>query len=620
MGPAVRRLVVEFIGPPAAGKSYLTALTAAELNAAGVTTSMRTYTATHGRSRASELVLKVATVGRILAAHPGSAWRFWSVVRASRQPSWSACARLWFTWLFTRAISSTADAVELLDQGELQNNWSLGLEAVHHDVYRQMQELPQRNRPDLVVRVVAPDEEVLARLKARPGRASRLERVGRPVRSELLARGGLLFEEVISAATDLQIPVVVVAAGNDDDVAVAVAEIVTAVEQLSPEPAGPIRVQHVSTGSRDGQRLPGGSDVGPPDGGRPYQVSLITGTEPVRAAPMAAAASGRGISVEQLWPLRNGFSPILDLASVLALWWNFRRGKPAIVHTHGTKSGIVGRLAAWLAGVPVVVHSVERWSFHDYMPPIERAVRAVAERLAARVSTRIVVVAESQRALGVATRIGTAEQYVLIRSGVDLAPFRAARGQRSVARRALGIESAEIVVGSLGSLSEQKDPLTLVHAVAALSGGDGNVRLIFVSDGPLRGEVESLAEALGLNGSVQFLDGSCDAAEVVSSFDVTVLSSVWESLPLEIPASMAAGVPVVATDVGGVSEIVEDHVTGLLAPAHDAEALGLAIEQTLGDATMRAALDSAAARRAEHWDAQRASEQFDVLYRRLTVQ
>jgi glycosyltransferase involved in cell wall biosynthesis len=262
------------------------------------------------------------------------------------------------------------------------------------------------------------------------------------------------------------------------------------------------------------------------------------------------------------------------------------------VHTHSSKAGLVGRAAAVAARVPAVVHTQHGWSIQVQASATTWRAYQVAERVLARASDRLIVVTSLDRDAGLRLGIGRPEQYRVIRSGIDLGQF--AGQHRCRARDRLGLPLEAPLVGSVARLAPPKDIETLVRAFAQLMGDRPAARLVLVGDGPRRDDIEALVASLGMEERVVLAGTRRDVAEVLPAFDVLVLSSLHEGLPRAIVEAMASGVPVVATAVGGIPEIVRDEETGLLVPVGDATAMGAAISRLLDDPALGSSLAASA--------------------------
>jgi glycosyltransferase involved in cell wall biosynthesis len=311
---------------------------------------------------------------------------------------------------------------------------------------------------------------------------------------------------------------------------------------------------------------------------RGHEVTLVSGWHGGGAGPMADRARAEGVDVVELPSLVRAIRPWSDLMALVALARLLRRLRPDVVHSHSSKAGVLARLAARLAGVPVVCHTVHGWSFRDEQPRVVRSAVVLLERLLASVTTATVVVTSADLDLATRHRIGRADRFSLIRSGVRLAAFR--DGDRQAGRSLLGVAD-EPLVGAVQRLAAPKDTRTLLEAVAKARAEVPGLRLVVVGDGPDRGDVERMVVNLGLEGAVDLLGSRDDVPSLVAAFDVAVLSSRSEGLPRAVVEYMAAGVPVVASDVGGVPEVVHPGETGWLVPAGDAGAMAAAIVAAL---------------------------------------
>lgn len=345
-----------------------------------------------------------------------------------------------------------------------------------------------------------------------------------------------------------------------------------------------------------------------------WAMTLVTGPELSPEGDLFEEAGRRGVPVLTVPSLRRRIRPLADTRAVVELVRLFRRERPDIVHTHSSKAGLIGRLAARIAGVPVVVHTVHGWSFHDGMSPVARTVAVTLERLAARWTWPLVVVAEIDAEIGVAAGIGQPAQYTVIRSAVDVDRLRRAAGSRASARAALGIPEGVPVAGTVTRLCRQKDPETLLRAARLTAELQPDARFVVVGDGPLRPQVERLLDELDLRDHVTLLGRRSDVEALLPGFDAFVLSSRWEGLPRVVIEAIAVGVPVVSTDVGGIAEAVEDQVSGLLVPPGDAVSLANALVRVLAEPGLGARLRANAATRVDEFDVGTMTDSLDDLY------
>jgi glycosyltransferase involved in cell wall biosynthesis len=311
-----------------------------------------------------------------------------------------------------------------------------------------------------------------------------------------------------------------------------------------------------------------------------FEPLIVCGPQTGSEGSLHEEVRRRGVELVVVPDLVREVDPLRDVRAVPALTRLFRQRGIDVVHTNSSKAGIVGRLAARRAGAPRVLHTVHGWPFHDQQPVLARAVWQSLERRTAPLAERLVVVADADRAKGLAAGVGTADQYVTVRSGLELDDYGFNPALRAAVRAELGIPAGAPVIGSVGRLSPQKDPLLLLDAVLPLLRADPELRLLLVGDGPLRPAVER-----AVSGSAQVVLTGLrrDVPRLLNAMDVFVLASRWEGLPRTLLQAMATNVPVVATDADGVRDVVVDGVTGRLVRRGNADGLRAATADVLAD-------------------------------------
>jgi glycosyltransferase involved in cell wall biosynthesis len=321
-----------------------------------------------------------------------------------------------------------------------------------------------------------------------------------------------------------------------------------------------------------------------------YDSSLWIGPQTGSEGSLLEDARGRGIVVRILPNMVREVSPWKDLVVLCQLVRHLRRERFDIVHTHSSKAGVVGSLAARIAGVPHVVHTVHGWGFHEHMSPAARRFYVFLERFMARRTDVLVPVSAETMRIGIAERIGRPERYRLIHSGIPLGEFSPDAERRERTRAALGVDPDAIVVGSVGRLSLQKNPLDFVRVAAGVARRHERAMFVYVGDGPLRGEVEAAIELAGLADRIQLLGLRDDVPDLLRAMDVVVLTSLWEGLPRVVLQALATGVPVFSYDTAGISEAVRDGVNGCIVPRGAVGEMAERLSDVLGDAAGLAAL------------------------------
>jgi glycosyltransferase involved in cell wall biosynthesis len=306
-------------------------------------------------------------------------------------------------------------------------------------------------------------------------------------------------------------------------------------------------------------------------------------------------------------------APISDLRALSSLRAAMRSFQPHIVHTHSSKAGILGRLAARFEGVPAV-HTVHGFGFTPLQAAPTRFFYRAAERTMARFTDHFVTVSETDRRRGTDMGLFPLERATVIRAAIDLGRFRAAADGNAVRER-LGVPVGPPMVTQVGNFKPQKAPLDFVRVSAAVHKTHPEAWFVMVGDGPLRENAENLARELGVADRIVFSGWWDDVPGLLAATSVSVLTSRHEGLPCSVVESLAAGVPVVATAVDGTVEVVRSGDNGLLAPAGDIQGLAKAIDRLLVDPGLRAQMAAAAREGLEDFDRELMVKQQEDLYR-----
>ena len=355
---------------------------------------------------------------------------------------------------------------------------------------------------------------------------------------------------------------------------------------------------------------------------RGYDTTLVAGKVGAGEESMAFVAEQRGVRIETLDDLHREIAPLRDLRTILRLARLIRSERPTILHTHTAKAGAVGRIAALLAGdarPPVIVHTFHGHVLRGYFNPALTAAFRLLERLLARVATKLVAVSPEVRDDLVALGVAPAAKFAVVRLGIEL-DERVDYDEegRKATRRLLGIPPDAFVVGWIGRMTAVKRTEDIARTLQALVERGVNGYLCLVGDGPDRTRLERRMHELGVAKRCLFVGYQENVARFYDAMDVLLLTSVNEGTPVSVIEALAAGRPVVATRVGGVSDVVRDGVDGFLAEVADVESLAARLAELAGDPELRTRMGNAGrAHVVDRYAVERLVDDIDRLYRSL---
>lgn len=275
-----------------------------------------------------------------------------------------------------------------------------------------------------------------------------------------------------------------------------------------------------------------------------------------------------GLTFYQVKELVREIKPLWDAVSLLKIFRILRKLKkmspkqPVIVHTHSSKAGIVGRVAAAMAGCEIIIHTVHGFGFNPLQSSLARRIFIMVERIVGRITDYFVLVSEDNGRRGIGLGIFDAGKTVLIRSGFNTEEF--GNPSRERGREILGLEDDKFTVGMVACFKPQKSPLDFVKMANVLKEKGYDFRYVMVGDGEMGSEIMKNILDLGLGNNFLLPGWVENIRDVIAAFDALVLTSLWEGLPKVIPQALIAGVPVVSTAVDGTAEVVEDGVNGFL--------------------------------------------------------
>ena len=297
------------------------------------------------------------------------------------------------------------------------------------------------------------------------------------------------------------------------------------------------------------------------------------------------ALSIRGLTLKKSKCLERPINPGKDLLALAEIYLFIKKNKIDIVHTHSSKAGILGRWAARLTKVKVILHTVHGWSFNDYQSTLKRKLFIYLEKITARFTDRLIVVSNHDKIKGLENRIGRAEKYCLIRYGINYEEFQNLRCQNL--KKELGINSTSLTVGMISCFKPQKSPGDFIRVAALVNQVMPEVKFLLVGDGILRRSIETKIKKLKLQNNVILTGWRRDIPKILSTIDVFMLTSLWEGLPITVLEAMITSKPVVITDTGGVSEVIQEGKTGFLVTPSDTKKMAAKLISILKDEGLR---------------------------------
>lgn len=355
---------------------------------------------------------------------------------------------------------------------------------------------------------------------------------------------------------------------------------------------------------------------------RGFDCTLVTGMRSETEGDMSYLAREAGIEPRVVAEIGRELTWRNDWMAFWKLVGIMRELRPTIVHTHTAKAGAIGRFAAIVARVPIIVHTFHGHVFHGYFGPRKTRAFLEIERWLGRFTTRIVAISERQRAeLCETYRVAPCSCFTVIPLGFDLRGFAVAERQRGALRHALGVPEPRMLVGIVGRLVPIKNHAMFLDVARRILDAGIDADFIIVGDGESRPEIEDRVRELGLVDRMHFLGWRRDLDVIYADLDVVALTSNNEGTPVAVIEAMAAGRAVVSTAVGGVADVIEHEVSGLLVPAGDVDGFARATLDLLGNSSRRSRLGMAARHRAlSRYGSERLVDDVSRLYRELLAE
>ena len=313
-------------------------------------------------------------------------------------------------------------------------------------------------------------------------------------------------------------------------------------------------------------------------------------------------------------------NPAYDVWALICLFLLLIKEKPAIVHTHTSKAGFLGRLAAKLARIPIIVHTPHGHVFFGYFGPLKTQMFILLEKYAARITDRIVALTKGEKEDYQFYKIASEDKIAVINSGVELGKIKdLSLEERQNLKRQLGIPEKSFVVGTAGRLEPVKGPEFLMEAAKDILSNYPQTYFVFAGDGPLRKRLERKAYELGINTNMRFLGWRNDVTRVISIYDIFVFPSLNEGMGRVLVEAMALGKPVVASNVGGIPDLVTHGKTGFLVPPKNPGQLAKYIQILIEDEGKRKRLGQAGKEMALNFKKETMVEKIAELYDELLL-
>ncbi len=314
-----------------------------------------------------------------------------------------------------------------------------------------------------------------------------------------------------------------------------------------------------------------------------YDITLYSGPGhnlSARTNAFLSAFRGRIVIIPEL---KRDVNPVSDIAAFLRLAWLLGRQRPDIVHTHTAKAGAIGRMAAFISTRAKIVHTAHGHNFYGYFNNLISGLIILIERVLAKITQVFIALTELEKADMLRYRVGTKENVRVIYQGLELDVITRAAVDRNRLRGSLRISDADMVVGMVARLEPVKGCRFFVEAARQVLAQVPNCKFLLVGDGSLRPELERLVDGVGLKDKFIFTGWREDAAALMTVCDILVLPSLNEAVGMVLIEAQAQGIPVVATEVGGIPEVVTDGQTGSLVPPADSGALAKTIVSLLSN-------------------------------------
>jgi len=361
-----------------------------------------------------------------------------------------------------------------------------------------------------------------------------------------------------------------------------------------------------------------------------YQLSLVSGLssesemkyEETKAKEKdIQILESEGIEFTQCPSLLRRINIIKDLKAFFDIWRIIKKYDPLIVHTHSSKAGLIGRLAAKLAGAPIIVHSPHGHVFFGYFGPYKTKLFIILEKLASRITDRIVTLTNREKKDHLLFKIAQEDKFSVICSGIELNIIKeSSSDEKQNLKKELGIPKNSLIVGTAGRLVPVKGPEFLIKASKYIISKYPDTYFIFAGDGPLEQDLKKKTLEMGISENIIFLGWSDNLAKIISIYDIFVLPSLNEGMGRVLVEAMTLGKSIVASNIGGIPDLVIHEKNGFLFPPKNPKELAKYIQVLLEDKDKREKMGLVGKEMALNFSAESMIEKIASLYEELLIQ
>ncbi len=349
-----------------------------------------------------------------------------------------------------------------------------------------------------------------------------------------------------------------------------------------------------------------------------YDVALISGSIEDPTQDRRQQIQEMGIKHFFIPELVRNISFIKDCKALFKLYCFLRKEKYEIVHTHTSKAGLLGRIAAKLAGTPIVIHTPHGHVFFGYFGPMRTNFFIRLEKIASLITDKIIALTNREKKDTIAFKVAKEDKLTVIHSGIELDKFTQSSTQDiRLLKNNLGIQEKALIVGTAGRLVPIKGPEYLIKAAEKILQIHKNIFFLFAGDGYLKEDLAALAQDLGIEKNILFLGWKDNAAEIISLYDIFVLPSLNEGMGRVLVEAMALGKPIVASNIGGIPDLIFHGKNGFLVPPQKPDELAQYIQFLLEDKNIRKMMGQEGKELAQHFSAEQMVQKIESLYNHL---